>query len=222
MTRHVHRLMSAGVAATLLALTAGCAADWTDQRPVPAAIGTVGRDFVDPAAPPSPEATVTPSPGSWDDIRPAKGYRVLLLTSDDDAPTRSIADAVQEWAEEHDVDLRSATADEPESLVPALEDAVASGADLVVTAGQDLIDPLALISAGHLDQEFLVLGAELPEPTHNVTAVAWDGASFRGVGLGASSAHDPDSFTADRAADAVRAGTAAVLADWTGIVVWLE
>lgn len=67
-----------------------------------------------------------------------------------------------------------------------------------------------------------MVGAELAEPTHNVTAVDWSGASFRGEGLGASSTYDPASFTADRCAAAIRAGVAAVLNDRTGIVLWLD
>ena len=66
------------------------------------------------------------------------------------------------------------------------------------------------------------MGAELAEPTGNVTAVDWTGASFRGEGLGASSAYDPASFTAERCAAAIRAGVAAVLNDLTGIVIWLD
>jgi len=33
-----------------------------------------------------------------------------------------------------------------------------------------LVDALALVTASHLDQKFLVVGAQLPEPTVNVTA----------------------------------------------------
>ena len=96
------------------------------------------------------------------------------------------------------------------------------GPDLIVSAGNDLIDPLALVTPNHLGEKFLVVGAELAEPTHNVTAVDWSGASFRGEGLGMSSTYDPGSFTAERCADAVRAGVAAVLSGLTGIVVWLD
>ena len=81
---------------------------------------------------------------------------------------------------------------------------------------------MALVTANHLEQQFLVVGAELAEPTQNVTAVDWRGASFRGEGLGMSSAYDPASFTAARCGAAVRAGVAAVLNDVTGIVVWLD
>jgi hypothetical protein len=62
----------------------------------------------------------------------------------------------------------------------------------------------------------------LAEPTENVTATDWTGASFRGEGLGMPSAYDPATFTRERAARAVRAGVAAVLNDLTGIVIRLD
>jgi hypothetical protein len=60
------------------------------------------------------------------------------------------------------------------------------------------------------------------EPTHNVTAADWTGASFRGEGLGMPDAYDPATFTHERATRAVRAGVAAVLNRITGIVIRLD
>ena len=57
------------------------------------------------------------------------------------------------------------------------------------------------MTASHLDQQFLVLGAELAEPTYNVTAA-------------------PRSPTS-APRSALRAGVAAVLHGWTGIVIRL-
>ena len=144
----------------------------------------------------------------------------MLLTAGDDAPTRTLVTAVEEWADDEHVDLRKVVAD-PHDAIPSITRAMEMGPDLIVSAGNDLIDPLALVTPNHLDEKFLVVGAELAEPTHNVTAVDWSGASFRGEGLGMSSTYDPGSFTAERCADAVRAGAAAVLSGLTGIVVWL-
>ncbi len=62
----------------------------------------------------------------------------------------------------------------------------------------------------------------MAEPTGNVTAADWAGASFRGEGLGVPTAYDPATFTSERAARAVRAGVAAVLNDITGIVIQLD
>ncbi|MFF4705303.1 hypothetical protein ACWC4D_36530 [Streptomyces sp. NPDC001288] len=207
-----------------VALVTGCGSgdDWSRPHASPSPVGTLGVGFTDPSAPPSPEATVTPRPGSWDGVHPPEGYRVVLLTSGDDRPTRTLVQSVRSWAEEEHVDLRTVTAEHPAELLPTVTDSLGMGADLIVSAGNDLIDPLATVTPSHLSQRFLVVGAELAEPTANVTSVDWSGASFRGEGLGMSSTYDPSSFTAARCAAAVRAGVAAVLSDLTGIVVWLD
>jgi hypothetical protein len=127
---------------------------------------------------------------------------------------------VTKWAEQEDASLKTMTAAAP--LVASIRRAIDLKPDLVISTGNDLVDPLALVTANHLDQQFLVLGAELAEPTANVTAADWLGASFRGEGLGMPSAYDPASFTHERAARAIRAGVAAVLNGFTGIVVRLN
>jgi hypothetical protein len=210
------------VAATLVTGCSGTGDDWSQPHAKPAAVGTLGPGFVDPSASPSPEATITPRPGSWTGVHPPKHYRVVLLTVGDEAPTKALVTAVKAWAEDENVDFRTVVADDPHNLVPSITKAVEMAPDLIVSAGNGLIDPLALVTASHLAQQFLVVGAELAEPTHNVTAVDWSGASFRGEGLGMSSTYDPGSFTADRCAAAIRAGVAAVLNDLTGIVIWLD
>ncbi|MEU8259191.1 hypothetical protein AB0C02_01010 [Micromonospora sp. NPDC048999] len=217
-------LRAVAVLATAAALVTGCnsGSDWSRPHPKPIAVGTLGPGFIDPAAPPTPEGTVTPQPGSWAGVRPSKGYRVVLLTAGDDRPTRALVTAVKDWAEHEHVDLRTVVAGDGNDLVPGITRALEMGPDLIVSVGNDLVDPLALVTASHLSQQFLVVGAELAEPTHNVTAVDWSGASFRGEGLGASSTYDPDSFTTERCAAAIRAGVAAVLNDLTGIVIWLD
>lgn len=217
-------LRAALLALLLVALLAGCASgdDWSRPRAEPTATGTLHPGFVGSDATPAPESTIRPAPGSWDGIGPTPGYRVVLLTSGDDEPTNALVTAVREWARAERADLRTLVAHAPADLVPTIADAMAMGPDLIVSAGNDLIDPLALVTPNHLDQQFLVVGAELAEPTVNVTAVDWSGASFRGEGLGTSSTYDPASFTAERCAAAVRAGVAAVLGGVTGIVVWLD
>ena len=153
-------------------------------------------------------------------MHPSPGYRVVLLTTGDDEPTRTLVEAIRQWADAERVDLRTVIADgDP---VDGIVEAIDLHPDLIVSAGNGLIDALALVTASHLDQEFLVVGAEVAEPTHNVTAVDWTGASFRGEGLGAASSYDSASFTAERCAAAVRAGVAAVLNDLTGIVLWID
>jgi hypothetical protein len=196
--------------------------DWGRPRPQPSAVGSVGPGFTDPASPPSPEATITPEPGSWDGIRPAKGYRVVLLTAGDDRPTQTLVAAIKQWAKDERVDMRTIVAADTHDLLPSITRAMDLHPDLIVSAGNDLVDPLTVVTANHLDQHFLAVGAELAEPTHNVTAVDWSGASFRGEGLGMSSTYDPASFTEARCAEAIRAGMAAVLNGLTGIVIWLK
>ncbi|MGW5365313.1 hypothetical protein [Actinopolymorpha pittospori] len=221
------RLRPAIVLATAVAtaaLVGGCGSgdDWSEPHAKPTAVGTLAPGFTDPTAPPSPEATVTPRPGSWDKVHPSEGYRVVLLTAGKDPQTRTLVSAVTDWAEEEHVSLRTVTATKPDQLIPSITKAMDLAPDLIISAGNDLIDPLTLVSANHLDQQFLVVGAELAEPTANVTAADWTGASFRGEGLGMSSTYDPASFTPERATRAVRAGVAAVLHDLTGIVLWLD
>ncbi|WP_055587822.1 type 1 periplasmic-binding domain-containing protein [Peterkaempfera griseoplana] len=211
-------------AAVAAALAGGCSSadSWSQPHPAPTPVGTLGPGFIDPATPPSPEATITPRPGSWAGVHPPKGYRVVLVTAGADRPTKALVSAVQDWANDEHVDLRTVAADAPPDYVPSLSKALGMKPDLIVSAGNDLVDPLAMVTPNHLSQQFLVVGAELAEPTRNVTAVDWSGASFRGEGLGMSSTYNAESFTAARCAAAIDAGVAAVLNDRTGIVVWLD
>ncbi len=220
-SRTVGTLAAASLTVVLLA---GCGSgdDWSEPRSGAAAVGALGAGFVAPDATPTPEATIAPLPGSWDEIHPTAGYRVVLLTVGDDDPTTTLVTAVDEWAQAEDVDLRTVAVTDPDDLVPGITTAMELGPDLIISVGDDLVDPLAIVTANHLDRQFLVLGAEVAEPTENVTAVDWSGASFRGEGLGTSSTYDAASFTAERCATAVRAGVAAVLGDVTGIVVWID
>jgi hypothetical protein len=209
--------------AAVAALAAGCASggdDWARPRPSPTPVGSLGAGFANPSASPSPESTITPSPGSWDTVHPPEDYRVVLLTSGDDDPTKALIKGVRDWADAEKVDLRTiAAGTDP---IPDITRAMDMRPDLIVSAGNNLIDPLAIVTANHLAQQFLVVGAEVAEPTANVTSVDWTGASFRGEGLGMSSGYDPASFTGERCAAAIRAGVAAVLHNLTGIVVWLR
>lgn len=212
------------VAALLAALPTltGCGADdWSEPHATPTAVGVLGAGFV-PTATPAPESTVAPSPGSWDGVRPPKGYRVVLLSAGTDAPIRTLVEAVRSWAKKSDVSLKRVVADDARTYLETIDKAIALGPDLVVSVGNDLVDPLSTVTAHHLAQKFLVVGAELAEPTGNVTAADWTGAAFRGEGLGMSSAYDASTFTAERAGRAVRAGVAAVLTGHTGIVLWLD
>jgi hypothetical protein len=217
--RHGRAALALALVVALGAVGCGSADDWSRPHARPKALGALGAGFVDAKAPPAPEATVTPRPGSWDGVRPSKGYRVVLLRAGDDRPTRTLADAVTGWADDVDASLKTVDAKDPGKLVESITEAMALKPDLIISVGNSLVDPLALVTANHLDQQFLVVGAEVAEPTANVTAADWTGASFRGEGLGLPSAYDPNSFTSERAGRAVRAGVAAVLHGLTGIVL---
>ncbi len=200
-------------------LLAGCGADpWDEPGPEPSPVGTPGPGFL-PAGTPAPEATLTPAAGSWEGVHPASGYRVVLLTAGDDEATAALVSAVRDWAAQERVDLRTVTAGD--HLIDAIVEAMDLNPDLIVSAGNALVDPLTTVSANHLDRQFLVVGAELAEPTHNVTAVDWTGAAYRGEELGMPSAYDSASFTPERCAAAIRAGVAAVLTGLTGVVLWI-
>jgi hypothetical protein len=186
-------------------------------------IGTLGAGFFDPAAPPPPEGMIRPRPGSWDAVHPPRGYRVVLLTAGEDPATTTLVTTVKQWAKAEHVRLDTVSATEPDGLVDGIVDAIDLAPDLIISAGNALVDPLALVTASHLDQQFLVVGAQLPEPTVNVTAAIWPGASSRGREVAdTASSFDPNAFTRERAAAAIRAGVASVLSELTGIVIWLD
>lgn len=185
--------------------------------PAPLAEGFLSDDTT-----PSPEATITPETGSWEGVRPPAGYRIVLITAGDDAPTDNLVDGIEAWADREDVVLERMTAADDDEVEDRLNEAVATSPDLVLGAGNGVIDVFMLLTSQHLDQQFLVVGAELPEPTANVTSVIWPGATFRGTGLGASGEVDPTTFTTERADTAISAGVASVLHGHTGIVLYLD
>ena len=222
------RLGRRGVAALIAAATvavAGCFSS-EDTPKLPAErrpIGVLGAGFIDAAAPPAPESTIRPRPGSWDAVRPPHGYHVVLLTAGDDAATTALVTGVKQWATAEHVRLETVAATKSDRFVDAIVEAMAPAPDLVICAGNALVDALALVTASHLNQQFLVVGAQLPEPTVNVTAAIWQGASSRGREVPDTvSSFDPDAFTARHVGAAIRAGVASVLSDITGIVIWLD
>ena len=211
---------SPALAAVVLLAGCGGADDWSQPHARPSSIGTLGPGFT--TAAPTPEATITPSPGSWDGVRPSAGYRVVLLSAGEDPQTGTLVAAVRDWAAAEQVSLKTVAAGDPGAYPESIGEAMDLKPDLVIAAGNALVDALALVSASHLDQQFLVVGAELAEPTANVTAANWPGASCRGEGLGTSTGYDPASVTPSRAAAAVRAGVAGVLNGVTGVVIRLS
>ena len=216
-------LAVAGVALAAVALSA-CGPHGDAPAPTPTALSDVaplGPGFLGGNPTPTPEATVSPEAGSWAGVEPPAGYRAVLIAAGDDAASTTVADAVERWARAESVDLRVLNAGHDDDVAEHLDAAVALEPDLVLGAGDGVVDVFTLLTPQHLSQKFLVIGAELPEPTENVSSVIWPGAAFRGSGVGTSGDIDPATFTPSRADDAVRAGVAGVLHGLTGIVLSL-
>jgi len=219
------RRVAALAAAATLAVVSGCAASEDTsklqaQRPPNSRLGS---GFIDVTAPPAPESTIRPRPGSWDAVRPPRDYHVVLLTAGNDRATTTLVAGVQQWAKAERVRLETVAPTKPELFVNGIVEAMNREPDLVICAGNTLVDALALVTASHLNQQFLVVGAQLPEPTVNVTAAIWRGASSRGKEVpDTSSSFDPHAFTPRHVDAAIRAGVASVLSDITGIVIWLD
>ncbi|GAA2224204.1 hypothetical protein GCM10010413_17420 [Promicromonospora sukumoe] len=221
----VRRALFAGLAAAGVAFTlAACGATGPDGSPDGAAspeplTGFAAR-FVGSSHQPAPEVTVRPTPGTWDDVAAPAEYSMVVIAPGDDPTTATLTAAVEHYAAEHGADLTVLPARDHDEVEQRIDEAVAAAPDLVVGVGDGVVDVFSLITAQYLETDFLVVGAQLPEPTHNVTAVVWPGAEFRGTALGNDPAH-ANAVTPGRAREAVAAGTASVLHDLTGIVIEL-
>jgi hypothetical protein len=187
----------------------------------PTTYGTTGPGYPDPSDPPPPAATFTPGPDSWTDVDPPTGFRVTLVAAGKDPAEAVVVSAVTAWATAESVDLDVVTVKRPADNLADLSAAITDEPDLIVSVGNSLIDAMALVTASAPERRFLILGGEIAEPTFNVTAVDWTGAEFRGEGLGQPTTYDPASFTPERSDRAIRAGVAAVLTNWSGLVVWI-
>jgi hypothetical protein len=222
---YLRRVAALLAAATLAVVVSECASsrNSAELHAERRSIGTLGAGFIDATAPPPPESTIRPRPGSWESVRPPRGYRVVLLTAGDDRATSTLVTAVRQWANAEHLMLKTVAVTESGLFVDGIVEAMDLSPDLVICAGNALVDALALVTASHLNQQFLVVGAQLPEPTVNVTAAIWRGASSRGGEVAdTASSFDPDAFTPEHAGAAIRAGVASVLSHLTGIVIWLD
>jgi basic membrane lipoprotein Med (substrate-binding protein (PBP1-ABC) superfamily) len=227
------------VVATLAALAAVLAAyltrtddmDWSSRHTAPHAVGELDAGFHAPDVDTFYSSqVVNPDPESWTKVRPSSTYRVLLLATGKDDHTAYdpqvaiLAAAVRKWAEaEPQVRLKTRYLSDSTTFIKSIDDAAKhDNADLIITAGNSLVEPVAVISAnyaGYDPQQFLVLGAEVAEPTTNIAATDWDGSAYLGEGLDQAQFYDPDEVTAPRAYAALRAGVAAVLSGYTSVIV---
>lgn len=181
MFRSDPRLTGVGlILAAAVALT-GCSVDGA------AAGGEASSLVPGEAAPQSQEPQPSASPGSVlpvpEQLPPIEaGIEIVLVVAEgtDDA----IPDAVEKAAASVDAFV-DVVVSEPSGVVTDLA-AAAERADVVLVSGADLLVSLDAVSSQILDAQFLVLGAQLPEPTGNVTAVVWPGADARNAGSPAS------------------------------------
>jgi len=163
-----------------------------------------------------PGARLSVDPAASDTVLPA-GLHLQVVVTADDPVARRLSAALADQARNSGIDVvrRTSSSDGAERDLQAATDAAP---DVVVALGAGVVDALDRVSSQNLAQQYLVLGAQLPEPTDNVTAVVWDGATSRG------SAASPDgplsaTVTGATASDAVRVGLARVLADDSGVVL---
>jgi hypothetical protein len=207
------------------------AMDWSSAHRHPHAEGHLDPGFHAPGVHDFYSSQVVqPDPETWTKVRPSGDYRVLVLAAGKDRSTPQdpqvaiLVAAVQKWAKAEDrVKLKVRYLSDPRSFIQELDDAARKDhADLIVTAGNRLVDPVAAVSAnyaGENPQQFLVLGAEVAEPTVNIAATDWTGSAYLGEGLQESLSYDPAAVTAPRAYAALRAGVAAVLSGYRSVIV---
>jgi hypothetical protein len=206
-----------GAMTVAVPLLAGC----TSVSAAPSGIQPLGSGFHGDISSPSPEATISPEGGSWDGVVPPDGYRVVLISAGNDDGTKTLVAAVRGWAQREDIELLALTATNDDEVEARVNEPIALHTDLVIGTGNGVIDVFSLLTAQYLAQQFLIVGAQLPEPTENVTSVVWPGATFRGTGLRAAGQQVTASVITELAGDAVAAGVASVLHGLTGIVLEL-
>ncbi|MGO1768672.1 MAG: BMP family ABC transporter substrate-binding protein [Microbacterium sp.] len=191
-----------------------------------AAVALNGCSGEGPATAPSP--SVVPEPGRTvaadapDGTGDLGGMHLAVVVPDDDA-SETLLTAARTVAEAGGAELeefRAATPDEA-GATAALAEAEAAGSDVVIGLGAGTADAFTYETPQLLSQDFLLIGAQLAEPTGNVTAVIWEGATSRGSTVPADGELDPGGITLERGEEAIAAGLASIRDDTTGIVLHL-
>lgn len=151
------------------------------------------------------------------------GYRIAAVVPDTSAASVALLSAARAVASANGASLREFPVDEEgeDPVGAALDRALGARPDLIVGLGDGVVDVFSFESAQSLDQQFLVVGAQLAEPTDNVTAVVWDGATSRGSAAGSDGELDDASITEERGEDAFEAGLASIQEGLTGAVLHL-
>lgn len=215
--RRLAALAVGGALAVVLAACVAPVADGPAAEPAPASSAAVPP--ADEASP-APGRTIEATPPT--EVAALRGVRIAAVIPDDGPATRVLRDAVRGFAQKHGLEVEEFVAtDDAASLETAFREAVASEPHVVVGLGPGDVDVFAYGSSQVLDQDFLLLGAQLAEPTANVTAVVWEGATSRGSGAPADGELDDAAVTAARAAEATSSGLSAVMTGVSGVVLRL-
>jgi hypothetical protein len=210
--RSVHR---AGALAAILALGLALSAC------VAAPDGAAPEGSAPEGSLPAPGRTIEASPPAAADL---SDYRIAVVVPDASEESQTLLDATREFAATSGADLVEFSAapaadagnnpsDDP--VGDALERAVGSDADVVLGLGGGVVDVFDFETGKILDQEFLVIGGQLAEPTVNVTAVIWPGATAR-------EPTEEESVTVPRAIEALGAGVESIRGGTSGIVLHLD
>jgi hypothetical protein len=151
-----------------------------------------------------------------------RGVRIAVVVPDGGATSRVLKEALRGFAEVNGLDVEEfvATGDAA-SVDAAFAQALAAEPHVMIGLGAGAVDVFAYNSSQWLDQDFLLLGAQVAEPTSNVAAVVWEGATSRGSGAPADGELDDTAVTPSRAAEAVSVGLATVMSGESGIVLHL-
>lgn len=217
----VSPVVTIAVGALLLGALSGCAPTDGSVAAPPASSPTTAE----PSAPqvPVPGSTHEASALTFPDGIPA-GFSLTVVapetTGDAAADTAAAVAELRSFAEDHgaaSIRVLPAEDDVPSGVIGGddlLIAALADRPDVIVVLGESILTDLDGATASNLDQQFVILGAQLPEPTSNVTAVVWPGADVR-------LADGISPVIALRASAALEAGLQAVFADTTGIVISL-
>ncbi|MCP2635202.1 hypothetical protein K0817_001305 [Microbacterium sp. HD4P20] len=221
-TLPVRRRLASIAAAGALAMTlTACAAPdlgiSTAERtasPVPSRSASAGPSQPEPGR--TVEAVV---PAHAGDVR---GVRLAVVIPDERATSRALLEGLRGFAAGNGLVVEEfvATGDAA-SVDAAFTQALAAEPHIVVGLGAGTVDVFAYNSSQWLDQDFLLLGAQVAEPTSNVCAVVWEGATSRGSGAPADGDLDHTAVAPSRAAEAVSVGVATVMSGESGIVLHL-
>ncbi|MFZ4842717.1 hypothetical protein [Mycetocola saprophilus] len=175
---------------------------------------------------PAPGSTVAPLPETESDAAVPAGLHILLIGSGSEHPALLAALHERVAAIQATLTVCDPTGSADQSADDLVSAQLSQHPDLVMLLGERGIDTIDRVSSANLDRRFVILGAQLPEPTHNVTAVIWPGASARGLSPETIPQTDPtataESLEARYAKRAVSEGIAVATTGNTGFVTALS